>query len=94
MNKMYTLNSDKHEMYVNEVNKISMSPCGKSDKKKFDDKRYIRPCDKWNRYYNLYGFCSLNILFKVQAVTKPVCLPPIMNIKTTEGRTKRQSLFF
>ena len=30
---MYTLNSDKHEMYVNEVNKISMSP--------FDDKRYI-----------------------------------------------------
>ena len=35
MNKMYTLNSDKHEMYVNEVNKISMSP--------FDDKRYI--CD-------------------------------------------------
>ena len=33
MNKMYTLNSDKHEMYVNEVNKISMSP--------FDDKRYI-----------------------------------------------------
>ena len=35
MNKMYTLNSDKHEMYVNEVNKISMSP--------FDDKRCI--CD-------------------------------------------------
>ena len=35
MNKMYTLNSNKHEMFVNEVNKISMSP--------FDDKRYI--CD-------------------------------------------------
>ena len=33
MNKMYTLNSKKHEMYVNEVNKISMSP--------YDDKRYI-----------------------------------------------------
>ena len=33
MNKMYTMNSSKHKMYVNEVNKISMSP--------FDDKRYI-----------------------------------------------------
>jgi hypothetical protein len=33
MNKMYSLNSNKHEMYINEVNKISMSP--------FDDKRYI-----------------------------------------------------
>ena len=33
MNKMFTLNSDKHKMYVNEVNKVSMSP--------FDDKRYI-----------------------------------------------------
>ncbi|MCG7891854.1 MAG: hypothetical protein N0C80_16560 [Candidatus Thiodiazotropha endolucinida] len=35
MNKMYTLNSDKHEMFLNEINKISLSP--------FDDKRYI--CD-------------------------------------------------
>ena len=33
MNKMYTLNSLKHNMYVNEINKTSMSP--------FDDKRYI-----------------------------------------------------
>ena len=33
MNKMYTMNSSKHKMFVNEVNKISMSP--------FDDKRYI-----------------------------------------------------
>ena len=33
MNKMFTLNSDKHKMYVNEVNKVSMSP--------FDDKRFI-----------------------------------------------------
>jgi hypothetical protein len=35
MNKMYTLNSNKHEMYVNEINKLSLNP--------FDDKRYI--CD-------------------------------------------------
>ncbi|MBV2113503.1 MAG: hypothetical protein KUF82_21330, partial [Candidatus Thiodiazotropha sp. (ex Ctena orbiculata)] len=35
MNKMYTLNSDKHNMFVNEINKASLSP--------FDDKRYI--CD-------------------------------------------------
>ncbi|VDI53119.1 Hypothetical predicted protein [Mytilus galloprovincialis] len=33
MNKMCTMNSSKHKMFVNEVNKISMSP--------FDDKRYI-----------------------------------------------------
>ena len=33
MNKMYTLNSNKHELFVNEINKISMTP--------FDDKRYI-----------------------------------------------------
>ena len=33
MNKMYTLNSNKHEMFVNEVNKLSLNP--------FDDKRYI-----------------------------------------------------
>ena len=33
--KMYTLNSNKHEMFLNEINKISMSP--------FDDKRYV--CD-------------------------------------------------
>ena len=32
---MYTLNSDKHNMYINEVNKVSLNP--------FDDKRYI--CD-------------------------------------------------
>ena len=35
MNKMYTLNSDKHYMFINEINKVSLSP--------FDDKRYI--CD-------------------------------------------------
>ena len=35
LNKMYTLNSDKHNMYINEVNKISLNP--------FDDKRKI--CD-------------------------------------------------
>ena len=33
MNKMYTLNSNKHEMFINEINKISLNP--------FDDKRYI-----------------------------------------------------
>ena len=33
MNKMYTLNSNKHEMFVNEINKLSLNP--------FDDKRYI-----------------------------------------------------
>ncbi|CAG2243460.1 unnamed protein product [Mytilus edulis] len=33
MNKMCTMNSSKHKMFVNEVNKISMTP--------FDDKRYI-----------------------------------------------------
>ena len=30
---MYTMNSENHNMYINEVNKISMTP--------FDDKRYI-----------------------------------------------------
>ena len=35
MNKMYTLNSDKHNMFVNEINKVSLNT--------FDDKRYI--CD-------------------------------------------------
>ena len=35
MNKMYTLNSDKHNMFINEINKVSLSS--------FDDKRYI--CD-------------------------------------------------
>jgi len=35
LNKMYRLNSDKHEMFVSEVNKVSLNP--------FDDKRYI--CD-------------------------------------------------
>ena len=33
MNKMCTMNSSKHKIFINEVNKISMSP--------FDDKRYI-----------------------------------------------------
>ena len=33
LNRMYTMNSENHNMYINEVNKISMSP--------FDDKRYI-----------------------------------------------------
>ena len=33
MNTMHTLNSKKHNMYINEINKKSMSP--------FDDKRYI-----------------------------------------------------
>jgi hypothetical protein len=32
-NKMHTLNSDKHKMFINEINKKSLSP--------FDDKRYI-----------------------------------------------------
>ena len=35
LNKMYRLNSEKHNMYINEVNKVSLNP--------FDDKRYI--CD-------------------------------------------------
>ena len=35
MNKMYTLNSQSHEMYIQERNKKSLSP--------FDDKRYILP---------------------------------------------------
>ena len=35
MNKMYTLNSDKHNIFINEINKVSLSS--------FDDKRYI--CD-------------------------------------------------
>ena len=35
MNKMYRLNSENHDMYINEVNKFSFNP--------FDDKRYI--CD-------------------------------------------------
>ena len=35
MSKMYTLNSDKHNMFINEINKVSLSS--------FDDKRYI--CD-------------------------------------------------
>ena len=26
MNKMYTLNSDKHNMFINEINKVSLSP--------------------------------------------------------------------
>ena len=30
---MYRLNSEKHNMYINEVNKVSLNP--------FDDKRYI-----------------------------------------------------
>ena len=30
---MHTMNSELHNMYINEVNKISMTP--------FDDKRYI-----------------------------------------------------
>ena len=30
---MYTLNSDKHQMFLNERNKVSLNP--------FDDKRYI-----------------------------------------------------
>ena len=33
LNRMYTMNSENHNMYINEVNKISMTP--------FDDKRYI-----------------------------------------------------
>ena len=33
LNRMYTMNSENHIMYINEVNKISMTP--------FDDKRYI-----------------------------------------------------
>ena len=33
MNKMYTLNSDKHQMFLNQRNKVSLNP--------FDDKRYI-----------------------------------------------------
>jgi hypothetical protein len=33
LNKMYRLNSEKHNMYINEVNKVSLNP--------FDDKRYI-----------------------------------------------------
>ena len=33
LNRMYTMNSENHNMYINEVNKISMSP--------FDGKRYI-----------------------------------------------------
>ena len=30
---MYTLNSDKHQMFLNQRNKVSLNP--------FDDKRYI-----------------------------------------------------
>jgi hypothetical protein len=33
LHKMYTLNSEKHNMYLNSLNKISLNP--------FDDKRYI-----------------------------------------------------
>jgi hypothetical protein len=33
IHKMYTLNPDKHEMYINEINKKSLGP--------YDDKRYI-----------------------------------------------------
>ena len=35
MNKMFTLNSDKHNMFINNINKVSLSS--------FDEKRYI--CD-------------------------------------------------
>ena len=46
---MYRLNSENHDMYINEVNKFSFNP--------FDDKRYI--CDDGKTTLP-YGLKSLN----------------------------------
>lgn len=47
---MYSLNSDKHEMYINFQNKISISP--------FDDKRYI--CNDGKNTFP-YGYLTSNL---------------------------------
>ena len=49
MNKMFRLNSENHNMFINEVNKFSFNP--------FDDKRFI--CDDGKTTLP-YGLKSLN----------------------------------
>ena len=54
MNKMYRLNSENHDMYINEVNKFSFNP--------FDDKRYI--CDDGKTTLP-YGFKKNKFIVKL-----------------------------